>query len=105
MNHIRHLLDLLAQFPRANPSAGGPSEVDIPKLFRQIRSRYKLLCATLGVRATLRAADGSATGPESAGAESPDASVREGGQPHSAKKNVWAVHKAGDALASMELNF
>ncbi|KAL1943481.1 hypothetical protein VTO73DRAFT_3926 [Trametes versicolor] len=105
MNHIRHLLDLLAQFPRANPSAGGPSEVDIPKLFRQIRSRYKLLCATLGVRATLRAADGSATGPESADAESPDASVREGEKPHGAKKNVWAVHTAGDALASTELNF
>ena len=33
--------------------------MDIPRLFRQIRSRYKLLCATVGVRPSLRAADGS----------------------------------------------
>lgn len=68
-NHIRHLLELVARFPRVNPSsssAAGSSddpahdpEVDIPRLFRQIRSRYKLLCATLGVRPSLRAADGS----------------------------------------------
>ncbi|KAH9847768.1 DUF1715-domain-containing protein [Lenzites betulinus] len=97
VNHIRHLLDLISQFPRVNPSASGSSEVDIPKLFRQIRSRYKLLCATLGIRPTLRAADGSSVSPDSAGADLPDAASRE-------KKNVWAVH-AADELASTELNF
>ncbi|KAI1793664.1 hypothetical protein LXA43DRAFT_941956 [Ganoderma leucocontextum] len=60
-NHIRHLLELVARFPRVNPSAGPDTDperdVDIPRLFRQIRSRYKLLCATLGVRPSLRAAD------------------------------------------------
>ncbi|KZT66499.1 DUF1715-domain-containing protein, partial [Daedalea quercina L-15889] len=53
--HIRQLLALLAQFPRVNPSTTEPSELDIPKLFRQIRSRYKALCAALGVQPTLRA--------------------------------------------------
>ncbi|TRM66237.1 copper amine oxidase [Schizophyllum amplum] len=48
--------------PRVNPSsADASSELDIPKLFRQIRSRYKALCATLGVRPSLRAStDGEA---------------------------------------------
>lgn len=98
VNHIRHLLDLISQFPRVNPSASGPSEVDIPKLFRQIRSRYKLLCATLGVRPTLRAADGSTIPPDSAGADLADCMSKE-------KRNVWAVHTAGDALGNTELNF
>ena len=58
-NLIRHLLELVARFPRVNPSSSGDpdADVDIPRLFRQIRSRYKLLCATLGVRPSLRASD------------------------------------------------
>ncbi|KAI0631383.1 DUF1715-domain-containing protein [Trametes polyzona] len=109
-NHIGHLLALIAQFPRVNPSAtsGGP-EVDIPKLFRQIRSRYKLLCSTLGVRPTMRAADGSSLSlsPErESGANPPSAGSREGGEKaHGARRNVWAVHPPGDSLASTELNF
>lgn len=59
----------------------------------------------MGVRPTLRAADGSSAAPDSAGAESPDSASREGEKPHGAKKNVWAVHAAGDSLASTELNF
>lgn len=58
-HHIKHLHDLIIQFPRINPSATEPSELDIPRLFRQIRSRYKALCATLGVKPTLRAAASS----------------------------------------------
>lgn len=62
VGHIKHLLDFIASFPRVNPSTaniplGDTHEVDIPKLFRQIRSRYKALCASLGVRASLRAAE------------------------------------------------
>ncbi|KAK2462870.1 hypothetical protein APHAL10511_005068 [Amanita phalloides] len=65
INHIKHLLDLISQFPRVNPSTSdnGPlsppseSDLDISKLFRQIRSRYKALCATLGVRPSLRASE------------------------------------------------
>jgi hypothetical protein len=45
-----------------NPSAaavasGATEEIDISKLQRQIRSRYKALCASLGVKPTLRATD------------------------------------------------
>ncbi|KAI0084511.1 hypothetical protein BDY19DRAFT_987455 [Irpex rosettiformis] len=58
-HNIRHLLELTAQFPRANPSATDASELDIPRLFRQIRSRYKALCAMLGVKPTLRASGSS----------------------------------------------
>jgi hypothetical protein len=50
-HHIRHLLDLIAQFPRVNPSAAdASSELDILKLSRQIQSRYRALCSTLGVK-------------------------------------------------------
>ena len=55
LHNITHLLDLIAQFPRVNPSASEPSELDIPRLFRQIRSRYKVLCATLGTKPSVRA--------------------------------------------------
>jgi len=59
LHHIKHLLELISQFPRTNPSdtaSEADSSTDIPKLLRQIRSRYKALCSTLGVRASLRAA-------------------------------------------------
>ncbi|KAF7322702.1 Yae1-N domain-containing protein [Mycena chlorophos] len=51
-NHIRHLLDLISQFPTVNPSAAD-SELDILKLSRQIQSRYRALCASLGVKPSL----------------------------------------------------
>ncbi|KAF7295153.1 DUF1715-domain-containing protein [Mycena indigotica] len=53
-HHIRHLLELLAQFPQVNPSATD-SELDILKLSRQISSRYRALCASLGVKASREA--------------------------------------------------
>ena len=106
-NHVRHLLDLIAQFPRANPSAAAAAnngttptepELDIPRLFRQIRSRYKLLCATLGVRPALRAADGSAPSPERAEDAVPGpAPVKRG--------SVWAVHDARAGGGGEELSF
>ncbi|EIM84841.1 uncharacterized protein STEHIDRAFT_60757 [Stereum hirsutum FP-91666 SS1] len=75
IHHARHLLSLLAQFPATNPSpAPAPaapsstshteilsatsspsSELDISSLQRQIRSRYKVLCASLGIKPSLRA--------------------------------------------------
>jgi hypothetical protein len=59
-HHMDHLLALLDQFPRTNP----PEDVDVAKMFRQIRSRYKALCASLGVRPSLRAAnDGQPSSP------------------------------------------
>ncbi|KAF8164414.1 hypothetical protein BJ912DRAFT_1049226 [Pholiota molesta] len=78
--HIRLILASIAQFPRVNPSSappssvGGPAvaveagpnaqpdpELDITQLLRQIRSRYKVLCASLGVRPRLRTAAGPRT--------------------------------------------
>ncbi|KAK7023835.1 DUF1715-domain-containing protein [Favolaschia claudopus] len=59
-HHIRHLLDLISQFPRVNPStADSASELDILKLSRQIQSRYKALCSTLGLKPGLIRASGS----------------------------------------------
>ncbi|KIM69984.1 hypothetical protein SCLCIDRAFT_6375 [Scleroderma citrinum Foug A] len=59
VHHIKHLLELIQQFPKANPSTTQPlspgEEVDMQKLQSQIRSRYKALCASLGIRPTLRA--------------------------------------------------
>src|SRR6266567_2352349 len=57
--HIRHLLDSISQFPTINPSASDPAseEIDIPKLLRQIRSRYKVLCSCLGERPRLQSAE------------------------------------------------
>ena len=135
-NHIRHLLELIDQFPRVNPSAAAAtaageaaasnSEVDIPRLFRQIRSRYKVLCASLGVRPTLRAADGAPASPDrplsddrgdvaidgaggvGSGVEISSTSATSGagtGTGRPARKNVWAVQDARGAGASAELSF
>ena len=53
--HIRHLLEHISQFPRVNPSISddAASSIDLSRLLRQIRSRYKALCSTLGVHPRL----------------------------------------------------
>jgi hypothetical protein len=91
MGHIKHLLDLIDTFPRVNPSSAaaaaagvaGTPEVDIPKLFRQIRGRYKVLCASLGVRPTLRASA------EAEGGEQADEA--EGGEVKNTRTRVWKI--------------
>ena len=85
MHHARHLLDITSQFPRANPSTsltGSDGDgVDISALQRQTRSRYKLLCATLGIRPSLRAADVDDDRMDDA----------DGANRDKRKKNVWKV--------------
>ena len=89
-NNIKHLLDLVSQFPRVNPSTAteseGAEELDIPRLFRQIRSRYKALCATLGVRPSLRTSGGE----EDNGEVEEDSGAVSGGR----KGEVWKVEEA-----------
>ncbi|EKM51033.1 uncharacterized protein PHACADRAFT_212934 [Phanerochaete carnosa HHB-10118-sp] len=99
-SNIRHLLDLIAQFPKFNPSAAEPSELDIPKLFRQIRSRYKALCATLGVRPTLRAG-GAAGSPD--GDEDPAHSPIEDASTDST--TVWKIDNKPRARGNNDLSF
>lgn len=72
LNHIRHLLDLISQFPKENPSASdSSSSLDISRILRQIRSRYKALCSTLGVPPSLRAADSTDDSVEQSAARKP----------------------------------
>ncbi|KAI0338762.1 DUF1715-domain-containing protein [Trametopsis cervina] len=86
VHNAQHLLDLVGQFPRVNPSAADTSELDIPKLFRQIRSRYKALCATLGVKPTLRVSGSSTTQEdEEDPANMPPISGRE-------KNGIWKIN-------------
>jgi hypothetical protein len=61
VHHIECLLEMISQFPRVNPSPSNAldSDLDIPRLFRQIRSRYKALCSVLGVKPSLRASEGA----------------------------------------------
>lgn len=73
LNHVKHLLAYIAQFPTVNLSADADLGVDVQKLFQQIRSRYKALCSVLGVRPSLRASE-SSTPPE-AGEEKGSTSV------------------------------
>jgi len=103
MHHIKHLLDLIAQFPRVNPSSAAesgdsPDDLDIPKLFRQIRSRYKALCATLGIRPSLRAADGQS--------EDEAATEQDGSTPgDKMPKTVWSVSNIGKRSPAEQLSF
>ncbi|KAF9817940.1 hypothetical protein IEO21_03134 [Rhodonia placenta] len=100
-HHIRQLLDLIGQFPRVNPSATEPSDLDIPRLFRQIRSRYKALCATLGVRPTLRAADCIApNSSEDAENGNSQSSTRPSGS-----KSVWPVQSIDNQRSGEQFSF
>ncbi|KAI0065137.1 DUF1715-domain-containing protein [Artomyces pyxidatus] len=87
MHHARHLLDLIGRFPRTNPSAD--DGIDISALLRQIRSRYKALCASLGVRASLRVA----TADDGAEAEAEAQGLNES-PARKAQKGVWKVDGA-----------
>jgi len=119
MHHITHLLDLVRQFPTVNPSAsasppassshschgvtGTPpeskteTEVDLSMLQRQIRSRYKALCASLGVRPTLRPS-------VSIGNEDGDAAGVSGtGDPQ--KRQVWTLERDDKRSTERGLSF
>jgi len=97
-HHIRHLLDLISQFPRVNPSASdSTSELDILKLSRQIQSRYRALCSTLGVKPGNIRASGT---PD---AETPDPTDVDGDlsrlQSRKAAQPVWKLENAGQTMA------
>lgn len=49
----------MAQSQSPSSPSSSENEIDISKLQRQIRSRYKALCASLGVRPTLRTGTGN----------------------------------------------
>ncbi|KAG6885145.1 hypothetical protein C0993_005508 [Termitomyces sp. T159_Od127] len=83
-NHAQRLLDLISQFPMTNPSE--TDDTDFPKLFRHIRSRYKALCSTLGVRPSLRYSDRSQERDGTA-----DATVSESTHNRPEKAIVWKV--------------
>jgi len=97
VHHIKHLLELISQFPQVNPStaaivSGTVDEVDISKLQRQIRSRYKALCASLGVKPTLRAVDVEST---------EDGGVQSAGQ----QKQVWKLEEDAKRPTMQGLSF
>ncbi|KAJ8701818.1 peroxisomal copper amine oxidase, variant 2 [Pleurotus ostreatus] len=95
MNHINQLLQLISQFPRVNPSLTSSSaDVDIPKLFRQIRSRYKILCSTLGVKPSLRSADGAPS----------EEDFQEDSNP-STRQPVWKVDEQSRVATGQSLEF
>jgi hypothetical protein len=51
--HIANLIGLVEAFPKSNPKE--EDGIDIQKQLKLIRTRYKILCASLGVKASLRA--------------------------------------------------
>lgn len=105
IHNIRVLLDTIAQFPRANSSPSGTSsepdpsaEIDIPRLFRQIRARYKALCAILGVRPSLRAAGKDPEDPDGGESMQLDSEAKQ--------KTVWEVDSIGKrATGPQQLSF
>ncbi|KAJ7283243.1 hypothetical protein C8J57DRAFT_1462388 [Mycena rebaudengoi] len=89
-HHIRHLLDLISQFPRVNPStADSTSDIDILKLLLQIQSRYRALCSTVGVKPSNIRASESDTSPEPSGAVNSDLSRLQSRQ--SSAQPVWKI--------------
>ncbi|KAI0795896.1 hypothetical protein C8Q75DRAFT_711061 [Abortiporus biennis] len=99
LHHITHLLDMINRFPKTNPSATEPSDLDIPKLFRQIRSRYKALCAVCGIKPTLRASD-AVTPPDKDSHELGDA-LHDNTHTENSKKKVWSIEKPTPAIPDL----
>ncbi|KAJ7273362.1 hypothetical protein C8J57DRAFT_1317647 [Mycena rebaudengoi] len=96
-HHIRHLLDLISQFPRVNPSAAdSTSELDILKLSRQIQSRYRALCSTVGVKPSNIRASESDTPPEPSDAVDSDLSRLQSRQ--SSAQPVWKIENPGQGM-------
>ncbi|KAJ4482388.1 hypothetical protein J3R30DRAFT_3459052 [Lentinula aciculospora] len=91
-HHIKQLLELISQFPRVNPSSSdGSSDLDISKLSRQIRSRYKVLCSSLGVRPSLRASSDTQTKDRTLEDEDDDAANSK------PKKSVWNLERSSQS--------
>jgi len=88
-HHIATLLALIAQFPATNPKPT-EGEVDIMKLLRQIRSKYKLVCAVLGVRPRVHSADGEGAEGSPPRSDAGAAPAAEGGR-RRMKASVWDV--------------
>ncbi|KAF8167201.1 hypothetical protein B0H34DRAFT_680787 [Crassisporium funariophilum] len=113
--HIRHLLESISQFPRVNPSAlasaedsSASGELDISKLQRQIRSRYRALCSTLGVRPRLRSSE--AVTPDERktdDVEMGDEEDQSGQQKSKSVIPVWKLDNAGmkKPVTNEDLNF
>jgi len=59
VHHAFALLALIERFPRKNPRPDEEEGVDMSARLRLIRSRYKAMCASLGVRARLQPAPSS----------------------------------------------
>jgi hypothetical protein len=89
--HTAALLELIARFPRANPAE--EADMDIPRLLRLIRSRYRALCAALGVRPRLHAAEDVVN----SGGGDGDAGAEAGGIVRAGKASVWDARPAGPA--------
>ncbi|CAE6533702.1 hypothetical protein RSOLAG22IIIB_06328 [Rhizoctonia solani] len=74
IHHAEQLLSLISQFPMTNPPVAPQAEpqVDIVRLYAQIRSRYKALCSTLGIRPRLVVAGALPSDPSSSGEHNDD---------------------------------
>ncbi|KAI0251613.1 hypothetical protein BJV78DRAFT_1125885 [Lactifluus subvellereus] len=104
-HHASALLALIERFPRKNPR---PDEegVDMSAQLRLIRSRYKTMCASLGVRARLQPAPIANRTEEDgpAGVQDPDAEAgRE--KKRRQKRMVWALDGPSSASTTQGLSF
>ncbi|KAG8930998.1 hypothetical protein FRC02_003366 [Tulasnella sp. 418] len=120
MTHITHLLGLIADFPLRNPSPDGsgmapttsdsghapavtqdPAPVDITKMLTQIRSKYRALCSTLGVKPRLRAATAQLDHSPNKMSESDD-NPFENSKP---VNSIWKLNKAQKHGGNEDLTF
>ncbi|KAN0118990.1 DUF1715 domain containing protein [Russula decolorans] len=96
-HHASALLSLIDRFPRKNPRPDDEG-VDMSAQLRLIRSRYKAMCASLGVRARLQPAPlsvGSETGPDASGGE--EALTRQ--------KTIWSLTAPPTSPSAQDLSF
>jgi len=116
-HHASALLSLIDRFPRKNPRPDDEG-VDMSAQLRLIRSRYKAMCASLGVRARLQPAPlsvGSETGPDASGGEEA-LTVASGGRDlddadldadkkRQRQKTIWSLTAPPTSPSAQDLSF
>ena len=50
VHYTKQLIDLIAQFPFADRSKLGESDLDVAQMLQKTRSKYKVLCRSLGMK-------------------------------------------------------
>ncbi|KAF7784957.1 hypothetical protein Agabi119p4_1122 [Agaricus bisporus var. burnettii] len=113
LSNIKRLLDLIQEFPKTNPTTNtdksSDNELDVEKLFSRIRSRYRVLCSSLGIPPRLRTAAISDQNAHPTTTEDEESVVENAGESSGSSKpkpKVWSIMSQLDSsVTNQDLSY